>query len=113
MVNVRYTCDGVSAPVYWIVGRKTRRGLARVTDKTRTFFVLNLSLDVVDGIRGLHLQGNGLAGDCVRKSEGEEGGLEPGRASREPPFDGASVGLESARSERRRKNTKRSDAGNR
>jgi hypothetical protein len=26
--------------------------------------VLNLALDIVDGIRGLNLEGDGLAGDC-------------------------------------------------
>jgi hypothetical protein len=29
-----------------------------------SFLVLNLALDVVDGIRGLDLKGDGLAGDC-------------------------------------------------
>jgi hypothetical protein len=28
--------------------------------------VLDLALDVVDGIRGLDLEGDGLAGDCKR-----------------------------------------------
>lgn len=27
----------------------------------RTFLVLNLALDIVDGVAGLHLQGDGLA----------------------------------------------------
>jgi hypothetical protein len=29
-----------------------------------TLLVLNLALDIVDGIRGLNLEGDGLAGDC-------------------------------------------------
>ena len=28
--------------------------------------VLDLCLNVVDGVRGLHLQGDGLAGDCEK-----------------------------------------------
>ena len=28
------------------------------------FFVLNFGLDVVDGVRGLHLKGDGLSGHC-------------------------------------------------
>ena len=47
---------------------KTRRS-SRASDKTRTFFVLNLGLDVVDGVGGLHLEGDGLAGDCVKIRE--------------------------------------------
>jgi hypothetical protein len=29
-----------------------------------TLLVLDLALDIVDGIRGLNLEGDGLAGDC-------------------------------------------------
>ena len=32
------------------------------------FLVLNLGLDVVDGVRGLNLESDGLAGDCRRLS---------------------------------------------
>ncbi|CAM9500961.1 unnamed protein product, partial [Heterosigma akashiwo] len=31
------------------------------------FLVLNLLLDVIDGVRGLHIQGDGLAGQCFHK----------------------------------------------
>lgn len=31
------------------------------------FLVLDLALDVVDGIRRLDLKGDGLAGDCARR----------------------------------------------
>ena len=52
-------------------GEISREDSARgdeVTRRPRTLFVLDLSLHVVDGVRGLHLQGDGLAGDC---EEGE------------------------------------------
>jgi hypothetical protein len=32
--------------------------------RRNAFLVLDLALDVVDGIRGLDLEGDGLAGDC-------------------------------------------------
>ena len=60
---------------------KPRRG-SRGSDKTRTFFVLNLGLDVVDGVGGLHLEGDGLAGDCDVKSQRGWGGSALGRAAR-------------------------------
>ena len=33
--------------------------------------VLDLGLDVVDGVRGLHLQGDGLTRDCGDQKRGE------------------------------------------
>ena len=91
---------------------KPRRG-SRGSDKTRTFFVLNLGLDVVDGVRGLHLQGDGLAGDCGLKSDRGRGRSALGRVARNAPNTAtARIGT---RSELRRKNAvcnKTSDAGN-
>ncbi len=40
---------------------KCSRG--RIKQPKHTFFVLNLGLDILDGIWGLHLQSNGLAGE--------------------------------------------------
>ena len=37
------------------------------------FLVLDLRLDVVDRVRGLNLQGDGLAGDCVRWTDVDRG----------------------------------------
>lgn len=34
--------------------------------RRNTFLVLDLALDVVDGVRGLHLEGDSLAGHCGR-----------------------------------------------
>jgi hypothetical protein len=44
--------------------------------RRNAFLVLNFGLDIVDGITGLNLEGDGLAGDCgelVRKIQREEG----------------------------------------
>ena len=44
--------------------------------------VLDLRLDVVDRVRGLNLQGDGLAGDCVRWTVVDRGGVPRGGIER-------------------------------
>ena len=39
-----------------------------------TLLVLNLALHIVDGVRGLHLQSDGLTREGLRRGERESGG---------------------------------------
>jgi len=39
-----------------------------------TLLVLNLALHIVDGVRGLHLQSDGLTREGLRRGERERGG---------------------------------------
>jgi hypothetical protein len=62
-----------SAAVLELLARKDQTLLVRGD----AFFVLDLRLDVVDRVRGLNLQGDGLAGDCASRgsrAQSREGG---------------------------------------
>lgn len=50
---------GEGAPILELLASKDETLLVR----RDTFFVLDLALDIIDGIRGLNLQGNGLASE--------------------------------------------------
>ena len=97
---------------YRIARGKNTSKCSRGSDKTRTFFVLDLGLDVVDGVRGLHLKGDGLAGDYGLESERGRVGSALDRAARNASNTaGARIGI---RSELRQKNAvcnKTSSAG--
>ena len=61
-------CEG--AAIFELLAREDEALLVRGD----TLLVLDFRLHVVDGVRRLHLQGDGLTRDCeVRKGEGEEG----------------------------------------
>ena len=66
------------------------------------FLVLDLSLDVVDGVRRLHLQGDGLTRDCVWKAGGRVSwsaqGVKRREANRTLDF-GVKIGLARERGE--------------
>jgi hypothetical protein len=49
------------ATVFELLASKDETLLVR----RNTFLILNLALDIVNGIRGLDLKGDGLAGDCI------------------------------------------------
>jgi hypothetical protein len=49
-----------SAPILELLASEDQALLVRGD----AFLVLNLALDVVDGVGGLDLKGDGLAGDC-------------------------------------------------
>jgi len=51
---------GESATIFQLLAGEDQALLVR----WNAFFVLNLGLDVVDGVGGLDLKGDGLAGDC-------------------------------------------------
>ena len=64
-VEGRFLLDvvvGQSATVFQLLTGKDKTLLVR----RNALLVLDLGLDIVDGVRGLNLKGDGLAGDCER-----------------------------------------------
>ena len=47
-----------------VVGKEEEPFPPKKASAARTFLVLDLSLDVLDGVGGLHLEGDGLSGHC-------------------------------------------------